>query len=94
MILVIPTYFQLSVWVAIQIQGLTLWILVMKLDKVMKITSITSLTLYKFKKRITNQKFDPEVDSKILASYVQNTSQFGRPGISIKKYNKVIAKVI
>lgn len=65
----------------------------MKLDEVMKITGLTSVALYKFRKRAINRGFDPKVDSKILASYIQDASQSGQSGISIEKHNEVIAKV-
>ena len=67
-ILVMST--QLSDRVATRIQGLTLWTSRMKLHEVMKITGLTSVALYKIRKRAINRGFNPKIDSKILASYV------------------------
>ena len=89
-ILVMST--QLSDRVATRIQELKLWTSRIKLHEVMKITGLTSVALYKIKKRAIDRDFNPKIDSKILASYVKDTPQSGRPGIPLKKHNEVIAK--
>lgn len=65
----------------------------MKLHKVMKITSLTSKILCNIRKKAINYGYNPKVNTKILASYVQNKSRSDRPKISLKKHNNVIAKV-
>lgn len=42
----------------------------MKLYKVMKITSLTFKFLYNIRKKTIDQKFNPKVNIKILASYI------------------------
>lgn len=42
----------------------------MKLHEVMKITGLTSKTLYNIRKRAIDQRFNPKLDAKILASYI------------------------
>ncbi len=71
-ILVMPTQSQLLDQVGTRIQGLTLWTSGMTLHEVMKITGLTSVALYKIRKRAIDWGFDPKIDSNILASYVQD----------------------
>lgn len=42
----------------------------MKLYEVIKITGLTSIALYKIRKKAIDWGFNPKIDSKILASYV------------------------
>ena len=84
---------QLSDQVATQMQGLSLWTSGMKLHEVMKITGLTSKALYNIRKRAINRGFNPKVDAKILASYIQDAPRSGQPRISLEKHNDVIAKV-
>ncbi len=65
----------------------------MKLHRVMRITGLTSKALYKIIQRAIDQGFNPAVNSKILAVYVQDAPRSGRPEISLEKYDNVIAKV-
>lgn len=65
----------------------------MKLHKVMKITGLTSKTLYNIKKKAIDCGYDPKVNAEILASYVQDEPQSGQPGILLEKYNNIIVKV-
>lgn len=44
----------------------------MKLHEVMKITGLTSKSLYNIRKKVINREFDTKVNAKILVSYVQN----------------------
>ncbi len=65
----------------------------MKVHEVMKITGLTSKTLYNIRKKAIDRGYDPKVNTKILASYVQDEPRSGRPEISLEKHNNVIAKV-
>ena len=67
-----PSHSQLSDRVATRIQGLSLWTSGMKLHEVMKITGLTSKTLYNIRKKAIERGDDPKVNVKILASYVQD----------------------
>ena len=88
-----PTDFQLTDRIVTRIQGLSLWTSGMKLHEVMKITGLTSKALYKIRQRAIDRGFNPTVNPKILAVYVQDSLRSGRPGISLEKYDNVIAKV-
>lgn len=72
MISAMPSHSQLSDRVATRIQGLSLWTSGMKLYEVMKITSLTSKSLYNIRKKAINRGFDPKINAKILASYIQD----------------------
>ena len=65
---ILVMFTQFSDRVATRIQGLTLWTSRMKLHKVMKITDLTSVALYKIRKRAIDQGFNSKIDSRILAS--------------------------
>lgn len=69
MISATPSHYQLSDRVATRIQGLSLWASGMKLQ-VIKITGLTSKTLYNIRKKAIDRGYDPKVNTKILARYV------------------------
>ncbi len=49
--------------------------------------------MYNIRKKAIDRRYNPKVNAKILASYVQDKPRSGRPGISLEKHNNVIAKV-
>ncbi len=63
---------QLSDRVANRMQGLSLWTSGIKLHEVLKTTGLTSKALYNIRKRAMDRGFNPKVDVKILASYLQD----------------------